>query len=69
MAVNFHVYAVFVTSLFSGTFRASETIDDIKSFIRQNINVQWAVFELKTSLGELLADDNATLLACKLVSN
>ena len=53
---------------FSGTFRSRETTDDLKSFIRQNINVEWAVFDLKTSLGELLNDDNRTLAACKLVS-
>ena len=31
--------------------------------------MEWAVFYLKTALGELIDDDDATLLSCKLVSN
>lgn len=52
----------------AGTFRASDTINTLREFIRENINVGWAVYNLKTPLGESIDDDGETLLSYKLVS-
>ncbi|XP_078482173.1 UBX domain-containing protein 6-like [Ciona intestinalis] len=52
--------------ILQGTFRASETVSALNEFIRDNINVQWAVFTLKTSIGETVSDESLTLASADL---
>uniref|UniRef100_H2ZR77 UBX domain-containing protein n=1 Tax=Ciona savignyi TaxID=51511 RepID=H2ZR77_CIOSA len=53
--------------ILQGTFRASETVKDLNEFIRENINVDWAMFVLKTSLGQIISDETSTLQDADLV--
>uniref|UniRef100_H2XTR2 UBX domain-containing protein 6-like n=1 Tax=Ciona intestinalis TaxID=7719 RepID=H2XTR2_CIOIN len=53
--------------ILQGTFRASETVSALNEFIRDNINFEWAVFTLKTSIGETVSDESLTLANADLV--
>ncbi|CAK8682045.1 UBX domain-containing protein 6-like [Clavelina lepadiformis] len=50
-----------------GTFRARESIGDLNAFIREHINVEWAVFGLKTAIGKIVEDEEETFLTANLV--
>ena len=56
-------------TLTTGTFRSRETVGDLKSFVRQHINVEWAVFTLTVGGQGTLDDDNITLADANLVSS
>lgn len=47
--------------LLQGTFRSRETVGDLKTFVREHINVEWAVFTLTVGGQGTLEDDNVTL--------
>lgn len=53
--------------ILQGTFGVYEKLESLKSFVRECLNVDWVPFDLKTSLGKVLSDDEHTLLDLSLV--
>jgi len=47
--------------LLQGTFRSNETVGDLKKFIKQHINVEWAKFTLRCQRDRF--DDNTVTLS------
>lgn len=53
--------------ILQGTFGVYEKLEALKAFVRECLNVDWVPFDLKTSLGKVLSDDDQTLLDLSLV--
>nr|CAB3267481.1 UBX domain-containing protein 6-like [Phallusia mammillata] len=54
-------------TILQGTFEADETISNLTEFVRENINVDWAVFTLRSATGKIVDDETQSLRQANLV--
>ncbi|XP_039269828.2 UBX domain-containing protein 6-like [Styela clava] len=53
--------------ILQGTFAVNEKFAEVRAFISENINVDWAPYTLKTSTGQTIDQDHETLSALQLI--
>lgn len=52
----------------SGTFATKETLVDVKKFVCEHINTEWAPYTLKMATGQAIEEETKTLEKLNLVS-